>query len=305
MCGWTALERSLGLLWCDRSPKPVMEVLGRFGRMASKLQLPPLRKNAVCILTNKQDQWGVAYMTFLLAKQAGFDIEFQYAEQPLKKADFYLMPSVQGNKAISRHSWQNIMDAVETNGATLYISSGDCTLEPFYGEWSGITLETVSKAAEKQEMIADEFRFFCNCPWHLEVSTERGESLARNQWGESVFIKTKCGKGTILYSTLSVETSLCEQPKAFHADYYKLYRKLAELAGVKRAVTRTNPMLTLTEHFEEDGTLLVCAVNNTPQEITDTLLAPGWTFCDSAAGVKQSSAEVIIPGNSGTVLRFM
>ncbi len=301
---WTALERSLGLLRCDRSHKPVMEVMGKFGRMTSALQLPALRRNAVCILTNEQDQWGVAYMTFILAKQAGFDIEFQYAEQPLKKADFYLMPSVQGNKAVTRHSWQKIMDAVTDNGATLYISSGDCTLEPFYGEWSGITLETVSKAAGTQEMIADDFRLVCNWPWQLEVSTENGEVLAKNQWDDPVLIRTKCGKGTILYSSLPVEASICEQPKAFLTDYYKLYRKLAELAGVKREVTRTNPMLTLTEHFEQDGSLLVCAVNNTPNELTDTLSAPGWVFCKSVAGVEQYGEKVTLPGNSGTVLCF-
>ena len=302
---WNSMERSLGLLRSDSTPKPAMKVLGDFGRMTASLQLPSFRKNAVCILTAEQDQWGAAYMTFLLAKQAGFDLEFQYADQPLKKADFYLMPSVSGNAPIPRHRWQNVMEAVEENGATLYLSSNGCSVEPFYGEWSGIVLETVSKASGAREMIAEDFRFVCHAPWYLDVTSEQGEVLGHDQNSKPVFFRTKRGKGTILYSALPVEITLCEQPRAFRLDYYKFYQKLAELAGVKRFVTRTNPMLTLTEHCCDDGTLLVCAVNNTPEELKDTLSASGWTFSGTAAGVRQDSENITLPANSGCVLRFL
>lgn len=300
---WISIERSLGLLREDRSPKPVMDVLGKFGRMTSAVQLPALRRNAVCILTNFQDQWAVAYMTFILAKQAGFDIEFQTAEQPLKKADFYLIPSVRNYYAIYRRAWLKIMDAVE-HGATLYISSENGAPEPFYGDWSGITLETISKTGENPEMIADDFRFICNSQYRLSVTSEEGEIFAKNQWHEPVFIKTRCGQGTILYSALPVELSICEQPGAFTEDYCKLYRKIAELAGVRREVSRNNPMLTLTEHFDKDGSLLLCAVNNTPAELTDVLYASDWILTETIAGVPQTSMQISLPGNTGTVLRF-
>lgn len=300
---WISIERSLGLLREDRSPKPVMDVLGRFGRMTSAVQLPPLRRNAVCILTDFQDQWAVAYMTFILAKQAGFDIEFQTAEQPLKKADLYLVPSVKGCFAIYRRAWMKLMEAVE-NGAALYISSENGMPEPFYGSWSGITLETISKTSENPEMIAEDFRFSCDSQYRLQVSTDNGEILAVNQWNEPVFIRTRCGRGTVLYSALPVEQSVCEQPGAFAEDYFKLYRKIAELAGVRREVTRSDPMLTLTEHFDKDGSLLLCAVNNTPAELTDTLDAPDWQLVETVAGTEQDSLRITLPGNSGTVLRF-
>ena len=107
-----------------------------------------------------------------------------------------------------------------------------------------------------------------------------------------------------MYSALPVEQSVCEQPGAFAEDYFKLYRKIAELAGVRREVTRSDPMLTLTEHFDKDGSLLLCAVNNTPAELTDTLDAPDWQLVETVAGTEQDSLRITLPGNSGTVLRF-
>ena len=62
----------------------------------------PRTRQAVCILTAGQDHWGVAYSTFVLAKQAGFDLEFQYATQPIREADLYLLPCLSGHAMISR-----------------------------------------------------------------------------------------------------------------------------------------------------------------------------------------------------------
>ena len=49
-------------------------------------------QQGVCVLTREQDTWGAAYMSFILAKQTGLDIEFAYADPPLLDAPLYLMP---------------------------------------------------------------------------------------------------------------------------------------------------------------------------------------------------------------------
>jgi hypothetical protein len=53
-----------------------------------------------------------------------------------------------------------------------------------------------------------------------------------------------------------------------------------------------------------DGSLLVCAVNNTPSPITDTLLAPNRTFVETVCGAPQTSLKITLPGNTGTVIRL-
>ena len=121
-------------------------------------------------------------------------------------------------------------------------------------------------------MIADNFRFSCRSEFELVLNPLEAEVLARNEAGAPVLTRSKA---------------------------------VAELAGVRRAVTRTNPMLTLTEHRAEDGSLLVCAVNNTPSELRDTLSAPGLRFEGTLAGTEQTSPEISLPANSGCVLKFL
>lgn len=96
---WSAVERDLGLFRRDRSPKPVVGELTNFRKFMDSLpfeSLPSRKKEAVCILTDGQDQWGVAYSSFILAKQAGFDIEFQHGSQSIKDAPLYILPSING-----------------------------------------------------------------------------------------------------------------------------------------------------------------------------------------------------------------
>ena len=72
---WTPIERELGLIRADRSVKPVMAEFTKFRAFLEKLpqSLPPRITEAVCILSHGQEQWGIAYASFILAKQAGFD----------------------------------------------------------------------------------------------------------------------------------------------------------------------------------------------------------------------------------------
>ena len=84
-----------------------------------------------------------------------------------------------------------------------------------------------------------------------------------------------------------------------------LYRKAAEVAAVRRCVTRVNPSLTLTEHVVDPETVLVVAVNNTPGELLETLTpAPGWRLDEILCGAEASLGQLRFPGNSGAVLRY-
>ena len=84
---WSPIEPELGLLRVDGTAKPVLNEMCAFSKFLKNLPchvLPKRSIEAVCIISREQNQWGVAYSSFVLAKQAGFDIEFQYESQPLK-----------------------------------------------------------------------------------------------------------------------------------------------------------------------------------------------------------------------------
>ncbi len=305
---WTGMERELGLLRTDRSPKPTMEAMGKFGRMIANLQLPRFRRDAVCILTQDQDQWGTAYMSFLLAKQAGFDIEYQCWDQPLKEADFYLMPSIKGTRVIPKHRWVKVLAAVE-KGATLYMSSNEGTVEPFNRVF-GLDIETTALAVEPLRLKSERFDFDLTCKGKFEIklSTRNAEVLAVDAEGAPALTRCAYGKGTLIFSNFPVEAALMETPRSFMPgapEHYRIYQAAAEIAGVKRLVTRDNPFITLTEHRENRDSLLVVAVNNTPEAASAKLTpAKGWKLAGAVLGEGPQGGVLTVPGNSGAVLRF-
>ena len=101
--------------------------------------LPEKIIDGVCLLTDGQDQWSVALSTFLLAKQAGLDIEFQHANQPLKDSKLYFLPSVNGASVISRRRMQELLKKVQ-EGAMLYISNDDGHIGPFFLQIAGVNV---------------------------------------------------------------------------------------------------------------------------------------------------------------------
>ena len=69
---------------------------------------------------------------------------------------------------------------------------------------------------------------------------------------------------------------------------------------------RTNPLLTLTEHELSPDRLLVIAVNNSPEELTDVITpAAGWSFERSLFGrMNAVDFQLTIPANSASLLTF-
>jgi hypothetical protein len=124
---WVACEGELGLITEEGRIKPVLQELGRLKQVIHSLpidELPPRLVEGVCILNSTQDHWAVALGSFLLAKQAGFDIDFQFEDQLIKDAEIYLVPCVTGVNGIPKQRWELLLRKVHA-GATLYISVDD------------------------------------------------------------------------------------------------------------------------------------------------------------------------------------
>ena len=117
---WNAVERELGLFQADHTPKPAVTEIAAFTAFQEQAGvLPPTQCDAVCILTEDQDHWAVAYSTFILSKQAGIDVAFHYVDGPIPEAKLYFLPSIRGTKVLARR--HELLTQVHA-GATLYIS---------------------------------------------------------------------------------------------------------------------------------------------------------------------------------------
>ena len=306
---WMAIERELGLIRRDGGGKPALLELKQFAELldrANLRQLPPFRRDAVVILTPGQDNWLAAYACFLLAKQAGFDVEFQTAEQPLKPSAFYLMPSIAGPAGMPRHRYLALLEKVR-QGATLLVSSDAGILQPC-NEAFGIDIEYTAAATAPVTVRSEAFQFDCPARTLVKLSCRGAQTLAVDGDGDPVFTCHRHGNGKLLFLAVPLELAAATTPRMFLPEAppcYRLYQLAAELAGVVRLVTRTNRSLTLTEHSAAPDELLVVAVNNTPEPLTDRLTAAaGWHFDSMAYGAPPENERWTIPGNSGSVLRF-
>ena len=310
---WDAYERELGLFHHDGTPKPVLGEISRFGQFIKSLPisaLPPRKTEAVCILSEGQDQWAVAYSSFVLAKQAGFDIEFQYADQPLKDAPFYLLPCISGGRIIYRRRWLELLDRVKS-GATLYVSHDNGMLSPL-NEPFGFDVITRSRHAAattvSMDGVAGQPTFTTHAPFRLRLEPTRAEVLGREADGNPVFTRAAWGKGTIYFLSAPIEKELTQTPGSFDApqSVWQIYRHMAQPFMADRVAQKDHPQIGITEHALGDSRVVVL-INYSPEPvITPVKLAPGWKISGTWYGQtpQPDGADIIcaFPPNDAVVL---
>ncbi len=308
---WHAVERELGLLRVDGTPKPVLDELTAFRRLLDSLPfeaLPPRRREAVCILTDAQDHWAVAYSTYVLAKQAGFDLEFQYETQPLRDAELYLLPCLSGHRMISRRRWQELMARVEA-GATLYASL-DSGLPSGFEPAFGLEPQTRERRREFGQIRLDSLpgapEIPCAGTFKVRLEPTRAEVLAREADGNPAFTVAPYGRGRVYYLGVPLELNLTRTPGAFHAPdapaCWRLYAHLAAPLVASRAVTKSAPCLAVTEHALSDDERVIIAGNLSPATLTETLdLGAGWSVATVWHGQATPHGEVTLAANEAAV----
>jgi hypothetical protein len=282
---WNTVERELGLLRVDGQPKPVLKELRTFRQMLDGLPfrtLPPRSRDAVCILSERQDTWGVAYAAFILAKQAGFELEFQHVSQPLKDAPFYLLPCLKGNQ-MSRRRMIELLDKVKA-GATLYASLDD-SLPSGFEALTGLEPQTRERSRAAGEITLAGIEGLATIPgneaFKIRFRATRATVLGREADGNPAFTVAPHGKGKVYFLSVPMEMTLTRTPGAFHAESatpcWRLYRHMTEGLLKGRAVRKQHPMVNLTEHRLDAANRIAVVVNASPHRIQEALsLAPGW-----------------------------
>ena len=304
---WSAWERELGLFDAGRHPKEVAAELKNFRDFLSSLpdggRLPPHRRDAVCILTREQgfDQtMSNAWSAFLLAKQNGFDLRFQYVNERLDDAPVYIMPGVSGACAIHRSEYLELLRRVE-DGATLYVSLDDGSLSPFEAVFG---VEVASREARNRpaRFTTECGEFEIDSPFKLNLRAIGAEVLGAEEDGNPVFIRNKYGRGAVCLLTLPVEKALAGRPGAFHSprepEWCGLYAPFAARAAARRLVHAGNRLVTITEHPDcsSPDKCKCVVVNNSSAPITPALsIREGWM---AAEGIGE------IPAHSGMLLEL-
>ncbi|MCS7061205.1 MAG: beta-mannanase [Anaerolineae bacterium] len=315
---WDAYERELGLFRADGTPRPVLDELSQFVQLLSELpirKLPPRRIDGVCILSEGQDQWAVAYSTFVLAKQAGFDIRFQYADQPIQDAALYLLPSVSGGRILYRRRWLELLERVRA-GATLYVSHEDGMLSPFTAPF-GVEVLTRARrdgaASIRFDGVAGHPLFTTRAPIDLRLKPARADVtvLGRTEDGNPAFIHTPYGRGALYFLSAPIERELTHTAGSFHLPNapacWQVYRHIAQPVLASRIATKHHPHVGLTEHTLEDNRRALVVINYSPHPISTRLsLADGWRISEvwrgALAGLRAAEIDIHLPANEACIL---
>jgi hypothetical protein len=310
---WVAAERNLGLIRDDRSAKPVLSEFKNFNDFLQQLPfktLPPRKTEAVCVLTEGQDNWAAAYGSFILAKQAGFDLEFQKAGQTLKDAPVYLVPSIGGGGGanINRADWLNLLEKVK-QGASLYVSIEGGFVSPLVEPFGlDIVVNSIRNgpASFISTNLGGNLTFNLPAPWKTVIRPKRATVLATEADGNPIFTETSYGNGKLYLLSLPLETDLAKTPEAFNPSqpgYYRIYREIAQAPINRRVLTQSNPYIAATEHSLSSHEKVIVLVNYNPVAVDSTFqLKPGWMVSRSLHGELPTGNRLTIKPNDALVL---
>lgn len=318
---WQANERELGLMTQDRKPKPVAGVLRAFGDLLQSLPeharaLPKHRKEALCILTEEQDNWGVAYAAYTLAKAAGFDLGFATHRHEWPEADVYLMPSCSSASTIYGRHWRELLRRVEA-GATLYLSLSNAFISSFK-EITGVEIRTRRERRGPVELRADGLSLRIptsgvHIPLAYELEPRTAEVLATEPDGNPVFCRNQLGKGCVYFLGTSLETGLSNTPGVYEDpdnDFSALYRIFGASALGRRLVQKPAAAthLHLSEHpVPGSSKVLVVGINHTGNACTHALTlrqVRGARALHGDARLQGSELSVHLPAHDGFVVEL-
>lgn len=284
---WSTWERELGMYDENFNLRKVGKALGEFHAFMDTVpvkKLPMFKRNAVCVMTREQDFRKFTengWAAFVLAKQAGFDIEFQWINEPLRPADVYIVPGISGMNWSRSFEYKALQDAAKA-GATLYLSLDGGDLAPFSKEVFGAEVRT--RSTRKSPCVAFETfgeTYKIDGSYRFVLNMEGGEALGTEATGNPVFIHNRYGDGDVYLMTLPLERYLSTHSCAFTGEgepaWVKIYEEIGAKAIAKRVVWKSHRQVTLTEHFESDGKAWIVAVNNTGDAVDAQFkIRKGW-----------------------------
>lgn len=245
---WNMMERELGLLDRDGKPKKVLDQMEEFSGWLSRLDfdLPKAQNDGVCIVTDGQDQWGIAYMSYLLGKQANINLEFSYGGQELPESDWYLLPSLQGCEWMSAERFQVLKTRV-LEGASLYISNDDCVIAEFVKLTGAAVCDTAGRR-ETGSFLLDGEQIFYEREHTRKLRRIGAEILAEDEKGNPLFTVYPYGKGKVYYLNFPLEKMLLDQEDITETMQYRIYSHLFASKLKEHPVECEDPHISITHH---------------------------------------------------------
>lgn len=281
---WSGLERELGMLDENGRPLPFSAAYSEFNRVLDGMPtpLPPAQYDAVCVLTDNQDNWANAFGCHMLAEQAGLRVRFAWHGDPLPESRLYFVPGIVGASALEQPEYESLLERAHA-GARVVFTSRDGLLAPSV-QYFGFEPQFMEGRDDEVEVRVHgnggDFTFKCRRGCHYRILPGKSHVLAQAD-GEPVLFENGYGKGSLAFFCLPVEEyattsqDAINNPDAFPA--YRLYEMLADGFVAEHPARPNHPKCQVSCHMLDDDHGYVVAVNNSLAELEKPLrLADGW-----------------------------
>lgn len=258
---WNMLENELGMIDKNRNPKPILTEMKKFSDWLAGIdfELPKANEDGVCILSEGQDHWGCAYMSYILAKQAKVNFKFVYAKNPLPDSDVYMLPSVNSVHIMPKYRYYELMDRVK-KGATLYISNNDSFFLEFK-DITGVLINDTQNLSDSGEFELNGKKLCYSRNRKFTITPVDANVLAKDKEGMALVTEYKYGDGKVYYVNFPVETEMLSKSNCADSEQYEIYRTVFADKIKNHAVDSNCKYIGITEHYVNQDELYVVATN--------------------------------------------
>ncbi len=245
---YSMLERGLGLFDENQQPKVFLNEMRKFAEWLEKaeVKLCAPKTDATVLLTKDQDHWGVAYMSFILGKQAGATLNFVAPNKNIPDSKLYFLPCIHGDKWLYKPYYEQLKEKV-ANGATVCISNANAFFTQ-REEFLGSVVEETERFADSGKFELDGATLFYNRDIRQKLKVTTASVLATDNDGNPLITVNNYGKGKVFYVNFLFEETLLGKSHAFDGDAYKLYEYILNQTLTPAAIAKDNKFVGITEN---------------------------------------------------------
>ena len=287
---WSMMERELGLLHEDLSPKPVALAMKECQDVLSNMpfdELPAKKYDAVCISRDeKAPNFSEMQVPYFLCKQAGLEMTYRHQNQDYPDASLYIVPCIEGWACLDLDNYNRLLDKAR-NGASVLFTVG-----------SGVVTESIKTLGLRSRGMRNNSKTLLvdfdgvKLPICYEkefvMYADTAEVLAKDENGNVVFSRNKYGDGYIYYLGFPMERFVGNGEEylreAEKYPYYKIYAKCAEKVIENKFAKSPVPDVGVTTHWFNDKECVVIAINYSGRDIAPNLDIKPHSKCEVLHG---------------------
>jgi hypothetical protein len=262
-----ALEQNLGLCYCNGEPKSVLKEMKKLSSLLAPLEnLPEPDKHCCVILSLGQDNWKIAYASFVMATQCGYTVDFMYEDQPLKDYDYYIIPSIKGYTGLPKRTLDALKEKIK-NGARLLLTYNG----GYIGDFEGMTgLKVVGREESNKTYNISLFSTPVSIKSQVVLETVCSTAKVVCKDEDNVFTVNKYGEGEVYYFNGDIENLYTDTINAHDTDLYLVYKQF--FASCDLPIKVNSKYCAVTIHSLENGNkgVFITSLGNEKQVTIDT-----------------------------------